>query len=201
MSFSPLRNSSARRSPNVSATRSQLPGRRDCGWAARRWDRVQAQLAARPQPHGRTAGGKASRPCIGLVFDETGDRLTPVHATKNKRRYDHCVSTRPTEADAVDPSRWRLSAPVLERAVFDGILTLLQDHGKLQMLMHEQTARDSAWFEDPKSGAVASINDNASRAAFPPVRSGGNCRSPSSRPASSRGSSLAISLSSSPPRS
>ena len=61
----------------------------------------------------------------GLVFDETGDRLTPTHATKNGRRYHYYVSTRLIEKDANDQDGWRLPAHKLEQAVRDCLLDFL----------------------------------------------------------------------------
>src|SRR5262249_60486805 len=55
------------------------------------WDEAQQQLrAGAPDRHRRLDGSRS--PLIGKVFDETGHRLTPSHATKAGRRYRYYVS-------------------------------------------------------------------------------------------------------------
>ena len=51
------------------------------------WDDVQAVLAANRVE--RTTGARASHPSLltGMVFDETGERLTPTYAVKKGTRY------------------------------------------------------------------------------------------------------------------
>ena len=91
------------------------------------WDQVQERLSASrlSDRDGNTRG--RSLPFTGLLFDETGDRLTPVHARKQNRRYQYYVSTRLIEGDSSDPSGWRLPARVLEQAVVEGIISFLRD--------------------------------------------------------------------------
>src|ERR1019366_1831054 len=57
------------------------------------WDEVQAVLVANRVE--RTTGARASHPSLltSIVFDESGERLTPTHAVKNGTRYRYYVST------------------------------------------------------------------------------------------------------------
>jgi len=91
------------------------------------WDRVQEQLQ-----RGDTTprGGRPALATIslaGLLFDDTGDRLTPTHASKKGRRYPYYVSTRLIEKDAGDPTGWRLPAHKLEQAVCSCVTEFLGD--------------------------------------------------------------------------
>ena len=57
------------------------------------WDDVQAVLATNRVE--RASGARASHPSLltGMVFDETGERLTPTYAVKKGTRYRYYVST------------------------------------------------------------------------------------------------------------
>ena len=57
------------------------------------WDQVQAILAENRVD--RATGADAKQPSLlaGLIFDETGERLTPSHAVKKGTRYRYYVST------------------------------------------------------------------------------------------------------------
>ncbi len=84
-------------------------------------DDVQAVLAANRVE--RTTGARASNPSLltGMVFDETGERLTPTHAVKKGTRYRYYVSTslitRPSKLPAGirRPLERVLPAPVINR--------------------------------------------------------------------------------------
>ena len=99
------------------------------------WDKVQAKLANLPNRRGRKQGRTPALLLTGFVFDETGDRLTPVHASKGGRRYYYYISARLNQAEVRDPSGWRLPAPALERAVVHGLLTFLQDDHQMQAML------------------------------------------------------------------
>jgi hypothetical protein len=66
-----------------------------------------------------------------LLFDETGDRLTPSHAIKNGRRYRYYISQRLMKARKRDASGWRLPAEELESLILASMRTLLADHRQL----------------------------------------------------------------------
>ena len=59
-----------------------------------RFDDVQCRLMDKSaKPRSKPAAAHPS-PLAGKLFDETGDRLTPTHATKGGKRYRYYVSRR-----------------------------------------------------------------------------------------------------------
>jgi len=95
------------------------------------WQTVQEQLL-----RGSNAGVHTKEPArqqllTGILFDETGDRLTPSHAGGKTRRYRYYVSQRLLHGSRKDQSGWRLPAPQLEKTVNDGISEFLTDQPKL----------------------------------------------------------------------
>ncbi len=56
------------------------------------WDKVQERL--RTNNHGHRSGSRAKEPSllVGLLYDEGGNRFTPAHAVKNRKRYRYYVS-------------------------------------------------------------------------------------------------------------
>lgn len=93
------------------------------------WDRVQAKLKA-AAPERRSTEYIASRPCLaGIIFDETGDRLTPAQAIKAGKRCRYYVSSRLHLGR--DRSGWRLSGPMLEDLVIGVLRGRLADPAKL----------------------------------------------------------------------
>jgi hypothetical protein len=71
------------------------------------WDRVQAVLAENRVA--RAIGADAKYPSLlaGLVFDDSGERLTPTHAVKKGTRYRYYVSTSLITGAAKDHSQGR----------------------------------------------------------------------------------------------
>ncbi len=99
------------------------------------WDSVQSKLSALPNRRGQKSGQTPVLPLTGLVFDETGDRLTPVHANKQGKRYYYYISARLNQAELRDPSAWRLPASVLEQTVVSGLVSLLEDNHQMQLML------------------------------------------------------------------
>jgi hypothetical protein len=103
------------------------------------WDEVQQALIAKASlPR---ASVYSRQPCWlkGHLFDETGERLTPTHATRNGRRYRYYVSQRLTAGNAKFASGWRLPARQLERAIDDGIAAFLRDRLRLTQALKLDT--------------------------------------------------------------
>ncbi|MEP9387721.1 recombinase family protein [Mesorhizobium sp. KR9-304] len=67
----------------------------------------------------------------GLLFDETGDRLSPVFTVKDGKRYRYYISNRLETTTRNDPSGWRLPADELERTVLHQLETTLRDEVRL----------------------------------------------------------------------
>ena len=96
------------------------------------WDDVQAVLAANRVE--RTTGARASHPSLltGMVFDETGERLTPTHAVKKGTRYRYYVSTSLlTGARKNRSSGRRIPAGNLEGLVITRLRSFLADPGAI----------------------------------------------------------------------
>lgn len=80
-----------------------------------RWEAVQARLMDKSmKARGKPAAAHPS-PLAGKLFDETGDRLTPSHASKGGKRYRYYVSRRLVAGECSDGQGWRLPAGQLER--------------------------------------------------------------------------------------
>ena len=77
---------------------------------------------------------RASNPSLltGMVFDETGERLTPTHAIKKGTRYRYDVSTSLiTGAGRTRSSGRRIPAGNLEGLVINRLRTFLADPGAI----------------------------------------------------------------------
>ncbi len=99
------------------------------------WDAVQAKLnAGNSGDRSASAAGDSSL-LTGLLFDETGDRLTPSHATKQGRRYRYYVSRRLIEGSSDDPTGWRLPALEIERVVISALVALLTNPRELMTMI------------------------------------------------------------------
>jgi site-specific DNA recombinase len=94
------------------------------------WDRVQTVLAENRVD--RTTGADAKYPSLlaGLVFDDSGERLTPTHAVKKGTRYRYYVSRSLITGVAKDHSLGRrIPSGNLENLVIGRLRTFLADEG------------------------------------------------------------------------
>ena len=91
------------------------------------WDAVQRKLA--DNRANRASRTNTSHPSLltGLLYDETGDRLTPTHANNHGKRYRFYISHRLTTQRRNRTPGWRLPALELEMAVLSGLAGMLQD--------------------------------------------------------------------------
>ncbi len=97
------------------------------------WDEVQAALAENRVE--RVTRSKAAAPSLlaGLVYDESGERMSPTHANKKGTRYRYYVSQslikrgRPT----AEAAACRVPAADLETLVEDRICTVLRDAARI----------------------------------------------------------------------
>ena len=67
----------------------------------------------------------------GLVFDETGDRLSPTHARKNGKRYRYYVSSRLIGARKKGSDGWRIPASQLKSLVEGQLNQIFSDKIRL----------------------------------------------------------------------
>ena len=99
------------------------------------WDAVQVKLnAGKSNDRSASSSGDTSL-LIGLLFDETGDRLTPSHATKLGCRYRYYVSRRLIEENSDDPTGWRLPALEIEHVLISALVTFLKSPKELMALI------------------------------------------------------------------
>ena len=92
------------------------------------WDEVHAVLTQNRVE--RATGARAKHPSVlgGLVFDATGERLTPTYAIKKGTRYRYYVSSslvREVKGNRTD--RWRIPADDLEGAVVNPLRRFFAD--------------------------------------------------------------------------
>ncbi len=96
------------------------------------WEEVQRRLAAARAATRGVEGARVRSPLAGLLFDASGERLTPTHAVKAGRRYRYYVSrplvtgTRASAGDGV-----RCPAGEVEALVTTRLLGLLGDRAAL----------------------------------------------------------------------
>jgi DNA invertase Pin-like site-specific DNA recombinase len=96
------------------------------------WDKVQSILAKNRVS--RTTGADAKYPSLlaGLVFDDSGERLTPTHAVKKGTRYRYYVSKSLITGTAKDHSQGRrIPAGNLEGLVIGRLRAFFADEGAL----------------------------------------------------------------------
>ena len=103
------------------------------------WDEVQAVLAENRID--RATGSDAKHPSLlaGMVFDQTGERLTPSHAVKKGTRYRYYVSASLVTGTVKDGSKGRrIPAGNLENLVITRLKTFLADRGALLDVIQDQ---------------------------------------------------------------
>jgi len=92
---------------------------------------VQALLKGQAPNRGNGSNVRNRHLLTGLLFDETGDRLSPVFTVKNGKRYRYYISNRLETTTQKDPSGWRLPADELERTVLHQLDMMLRDDVRL----------------------------------------------------------------------
>lgn len=88
------------------------------------WDAVQARMESNTRERFSGTNSKSASILTGLIFDETGDRLSPTHAIKNGIRYRYYISNRLSNRGSTKLEGWRLPAKELEQPV----LNILNEH-------------------------------------------------------------------------
>ena len=105
------------------------------------WDAVQVRLGQNRQERCEQLRAKEVSLLAGLVYDETGERLTPTHATKAGKRYRYYVSQHLVTGKRGRPSpqlaAQRIPARDLEQLVSQRLLQLLQSQADLHRAIME----------------------------------------------------------------
>ncbi len=111
------------------------------------WDKVHGVLATNRID--RKSGAHAKEPSLltGLLFDDTGERMTPSHATKKGTRYRYYIS-RPLTVGVRKsaPDAFRVPAGDIEQLVAQRLLSLLSDKTEMHAALERDVteARDLA---------------------------------------------------------
>ncbi|RWI92116.1 recombinase family protein [Mesorhizobium sp.] len=96
------------------------------------FDLVRERIAASANTSSSAAGVDGLHLLTGLIFDETGDRLGPSHATKNGKRYRYYVSRRLVTGSSKGAARaWRLPATEIEKVVQGELVRFLKAETQL----------------------------------------------------------------------
>jgi site-specific DNA recombinase len=103
---------------------------------------VQSVLANKAPEQRRQSGISDVHLLVGLVFDETGDRLRPTHARNHGRRYRYYISHRLRADAACNKDGWRIPAHELERIVLKQAHDLLRDQSTLSQWLEQQVETD-----------------------------------------------------------
>ncbi len=98
---------------------------------AETWDAVQARLKLQAPARQASTNHGGMHLLTGLLFDETGDRLSPSHASKRGRRYRYYISHRLMQARHSKGDGWRLPAGEVERLVMDWVGQILGREAQL----------------------------------------------------------------------
>jgi len=111
------------------------PGKHDAIIDKETWNAVQDMMASNAVDRHSATNSIAPSILAGLIFDETGDRLSPSHAIKDGIRYRYYVSHRLMQARRKGADGWRLPASEIERPVVNIINQHLADELKLARLL------------------------------------------------------------------
>jgi hypothetical protein len=107
------------------------PSQHDAIIERKTFDAVRRQLDGTAAE--RRSATNANTPSLltGLVYDETGDRLSPTHANKKGRRYRYYISKRLVLGIGSSEGGWRLPATELDRAVIQMVGDFLRDENRI----------------------------------------------------------------------
>lgn len=95
------------------------------------WDAVQHRLADSAPARRFNENVKGKSLLTGLIYDETGDPLSPTYTIKNGRRYRYYVSKRLVHTPDPYGDGWRIPAQELEDVVRQSICTFLNNETRL----------------------------------------------------------------------
>ncbi len=121
------------------------------------YDKAQALLQANASTPRGSITAQDRHLLTGLIFDETGDRLTPSHANKKGKRYRYYVSNRLLKGASKETDGWRLPADQVDRIIGSRITAMLADRAGL---IEVASAGDTAMAAD----AIPAMNEAAGRA-------------------------------------
>ncbi|MDH3664940.1 MAG: recombinase family protein, partial [Alphaproteobacteria bacterium] len=101
------------------------------------WNKAQQLLTANTVHRHTSTNAKDPSLLTGLLFDESGDRLSPTHATKNGRRYRYYISHRLMQAARDRDDGWRIPALEIEELVVERVIQLLSSDRQVLDLLRQ----------------------------------------------------------------
>ena len=115
------------------------PGQHEAIVERKLWGAVQKMLDDQAPARRSTTNSKQGCILTGLVFDESGDRLSPSYCRKNGRHYRYYISKRLMHgADKNDG--WRIPAGQLEQVILRELCRFLEDGARVADAVHEADA-------------------------------------------------------------
>jgi site-specific DNA recombinase len=125
------------------------------------WTKVQQLLEGKAWNGSiRKRRAKHPSPLKGKLFDDTGVRLSPSHATKQGVRYRYYISHRlMKQPRKLASDGWRLPAPQLEKTICDAVADHLQTT-TVAGLIEKPSATEFAELSDRLNGLLAETTDN-----------------------------------------
>ncbi len=110
------------------------PGEHEAIVSRELFDAVQARLAERTNPRAPGCKRKSKSMLMGMIFDQFGRPMSPVHTRNHGRRYRYYASS--LRDDAREPTQ-RLPAGELEAAVCRAVASWLGDSSNTRLLVAE----------------------------------------------------------------
>ncbi len=96
------------------------------------WEAVQASLIANAPKRRRSINIASNSLLTGLIYNEAGERLSPIHSQKpNGRRYRYYISASLSKGEMDDGTALRLPAKQIEGHVIKRLTSLLSDTPRL----------------------------------------------------------------------
>ncbi len=135
------------------------PGQHEAIVSRGSWDAVQQLLDGQAPRRQSATNMKHVSLLAGLVFDETGDRLTPTYAKKSERSYRYYISKRLVAEPTGNGAGWRLPASELENGVIQPIVTFLSEEREWIMAIDSEnfTSADYAKFREHIGGLATDL--------------------------------------------
>jgi hypothetical protein len=103
------------------------------------WDKVSAALREKSSRRKSDFNGHSESLLTGRLFDETGDRLSPSHAVKGRKRYRYYISRRLMTGEGDATCGWRLPAKAIETTIAQAIGDFLNNQSRLTRVLAEIT--------------------------------------------------------------
>jgi len=106
-------------------------GRHEAILDKKSWDAVQHKLDDNAAPRATTTNSAGLNLLTGLLFDEQGDRLTPIRSGKKGKRYHYYISQERAQDAGQFHDGWRLPAGMLDRLIVKALQEFLGEDSRL----------------------------------------------------------------------